>query len=91
MATRKQRMAVFTVAQATGKLLTKPEYLNRYLTKYLALVKEYSKKNSSDIRWFDPGFLVCTQDDFEQAWERLEQAEERYWDEKLAYEDTFWT
>lgn len=91
MATRKQRMAVFAVAQATGKLLTKPEYLNRYLTKYLASVKKYSKKNSSNIRWFDPGFLVCTQDDFERAWERLELAEERYWDEKLAYEDTFWT
>ena len=65
-------MAVIAVAQATGKLLTKLEYLNRYLTKYLAIVKEYIKKNSSDIRWFDPGFLVCTQDDFEQAWERLE-------------------
>lgn len=81
MATRKQRMAVFAVAQATGKLLTKPEYLNRYLTKYLASVKKYSEKSSSNIRWFDPGFLVCTQDDFELAWERLEQAEERYWDE----------
>lgn len=46
MATRKQRMAVFAVAQATGKLLTKPEYLNRYLTKYLASVKKYSEKSS---------------------------------------------
>ena len=91
MATRKQRMAVFAVAQATGKLLTKPEYLNRYLTKYLTSVKKYSEKSSSNIRWFDPGFLVCTQDDFECAWERLKEAEERYWDEKLAYEDTFWT
>lgn len=83
-------MAVFAVAQATGKLLTKPEYLNRYLTKYLEYVKKYSEKNPLDVRWFDPGFLVCTRDDFEQAWERLEQAEERYWDEKIEYEDWLW-
>lgn len=90
MATPKQRMAVFAIAQATNKLLTKEEYLNKYLTKFLTLVKKYSDEHPGDIYWFDPGFLVCTQTDYENALEKLEYAKDCYWTAKLEADDWEW-